>query len=84
MYYFYLLKSEKTGNAYYGITNDLQKRFYQHNHGLNQSTKPYAPYELVYYEAYRSKALAEDREKKMKAHGKGLSELKKRVAFDND
>ena len=82
MYYFYVLKSRKTNKAYYGITNDLKKRFYQHNHGESLATKPYAPWDLIYYEAYRSKALAEDREKKMKYHGKGLSELKKRIAFD--
>ena len=84
MYYFYILKSQKTGKAYYGTTNDLKKRFYQHNNGYNIATKAYIPWDLVYYEAYRSKALAEDREKKMKAHGKGLSELKKRIAFDDD
>ena len=81
MYYFYLLKSQKTGNAYYGITNDLVKRFYQHNNGLSPATKPYSPWELVYYEAYKSKVLAEDRERKIKAHGKGLSELKRRIDF---
>jgi len=83
MYYFYLLKSEKTGNAYYGHTNNLKKRFYQHNNGENQTTKYGIPWKLVYYEAYLSKDLAKQREYRVKAHGKGLFDIKKRASFDD-
>ena len=79
MYYFYVLNNK----AYFGITDDLQKRFYQHNKGLNRSTKPYVPWNLIYYEAYLSKPLAEQREKMVKYRGKAMSELKKRIGFDD-
>jgi len=83
MYYFYVLKSEKTNKAYYGITSDLQKRFYQHNNGLSRATKPDIPWKLVYYEAFLSKPLAEEREKMIKYKGKAMAELKKRIGFGN-
>ena len=83
MYYFYVLKSQITNKAYYGITDDLKKRFYRHNKGLNKATRPDVPWDLVYYEAYMSKQLAESREKMIKHRGKAMSELKKRIGFDN-
>lgn len=51
MYYTYLLQSDKNGRLYTGSTNDLQKRFNQHNTGKSTYTKKYAPYTLIYYEA---------------------------------
>lgn len=83
MYYLYLLRSTKELSQFYiGHTNDLRKRLSQHNEGKSFHTKKYMPWELVYYEAYSSLALAKNREAKLKNHGKGLSELKKRVIQD--
>ena len=81
MHYVYLLKSVKSGKSYIGQTDDLQKRFYQHNNGQNLSTKSDAPWELVAYEAYKSKALAMERERMLKRYGKGYSDWKKRAGF---
>ena len=81
MYYVYLLKSKKTGSFYIGSTADLKQRFYKHNHGLNISTKAGMPWELVYYEAFPSKALALERERRLKRYGRGLVELKSRLGF---
>lgn len=81
MYYMYLLRSEKTGEFYIGTTGDLKKRFYQHNESQNTSTKYGAPWVLIYYEAFPTKALALERERKLKRYGKGLAELKKRLGF---
>jgi putative endonuclease len=81
MYYVYLLRSQKTGKFYVGSTSDLQRRFYQHNEGLNTSTKSDRPWNLVYYEAFPAKALALGRERNLKRYGKGLVELKKRLGF---
>ena len=64
---------------YIGSTNDLHKRLREHNNGKSRSTKRYIPWELVYYEAYISEVDAREREKKLKHHGKGLAELKKRI-----
>ena len=51
MHFVYILKSEKNGRLYIGCTNDLRKRLRKHNSGLVRSTKPYLPWEIVYYEA---------------------------------
>jgi putative endonuclease len=57
----------------------LRSRFDKHNKGKNASTKSGIPWELIYYEAYQTKDLALKREIKLKAHGKGFAELKKRI-----
>jgi predicted GIY-YIG superfamily endonuclease len=57
----------------------LKQRFTAHNAGESLHTKRYVPWELVYYEAYISRKLARNREAKLKHHGKGFSELKKRI-----
>ena len=79
MYYFYILQSKKNGEIYTGSTNDLRKRVSEHNNEKSKSTKRYAPWELIYYEAYKAEDDARIREKKLKYHGKGLAELKKRI-----
>ena len=45
------------------------------------STKSFAPFKLVYYEAYRSKQDALLRESKLKHHGSVIGHLKKRVRY---
>jgi putative endonuclease len=81
MYYVYLLRSEKTDKFYIGYSSDLRKRLQQHNSAQNISTKFGVPWELVYYEAFQTKASAMERERKLKRYGKGLVELKKRLGF---
>lgn len=79
MHYVYLLKSLNSDFIYVGSTQDLKKRFEQHNKKTEISTKTHAPYKLVYYEAYQSKKDALIREKKLKHHGSVIGHLKKRV-----
>jgi putative endonuclease len=81
MHYVYLLKSIKKKFLYVGSTDDLRKRFQQHNARQEFATKAYAPFKLVYYEAYRSKRDALDRERKLKHHGSVIGHLKRRVKF---
>ena len=64
---------------YTGSTDNLRRRMLEHNNGKSRSTKRYMPWELIYYEAYRSEIDAREREKRLKHHGKGLAELKKRI-----
>jgi len=82
MYYFYLLQSIKKPNEIYtGSTNNLRLRLAEHNQGKVFSTKRYAPWRLVYYEAYLSEKDARIREQKFKRHGKRNIELKKRLKY---
>jgi putative endonuclease len=84
MYYVYLLYSEETRKWYLGSTNDLRKRLHQHNAGLSRSTLSGMPWRLVYYEAFSNDHAARIREQKLKAHGKGLAELKKRITLADE
>ncbi len=79
MHYVYLIKSVNSNFIYIGNTNDLRKRFEQHNAGRELSTKAYAPFKLVYYEAYAHKNDALERERKLKHHGSVIGHLKKRL-----
>jgi len=46
MFYMYILK-DKNGELYIGSTNDLKKRFSEHNAGKVTSTKYKRPLKLV-------------------------------------
>ena len=81
MYYVYILQSIKTKKLYYGYTNDLKRRFQEHNDGKNFSTTPYRPFRLVYYEAYADIRDAQIREKQLKKFGQGIYRLKERLKF---
>lgn len=68
MYYAYVLKSKVNGDIYIGYTDNLQRRFAEHNNGNTKYTKQYRPWILIYYEAYRIKGDATKREKELKLH----------------
>ena len=79
MYYVYILKSKIDDSFYTGSTNNLKRRFYEHNSGLVFSTKIRKPFELIYYEAYRDDKDARKREKNLKLKSKAFTQLKKRI-----
>ncbi|HMR73355.1 MAG TPA: GIY-YIG nuclease family protein [Candidatus Saccharibacteria bacterium] len=64
MFYVYVLKSGT--HRYVGSTNNLKRRFEEHNAGQNMSTKAYLPWEIIFYEAYISQEDALRREKYLK------------------
>lgn len=66
MYYVYVLKSLKDSNGYIGSTDNLRRRFAEHQKGQVPSTKPRRPFELVYYEAYKNELDARLRESSLK------------------
>ena len=47
MWYVYVIQSKKDNSLYTGFTNDLKRRFGEHNAGKNISTKHKTPFELV-------------------------------------
>lgn len=79
MYYTYLLKSERDNSFYIGSTNDLKKRFIEHNKGKSVYTSKKLPWILLYYEAYTTRSLAIKREKQLKRYAKSFAMLKKRL-----
>jgi putative endonuclease len=76
-FYVYLLES-KTGKLYIGYTHDLIRRVKEHNLGLNQSTKAFKPWSLIYYEACINEEDAKRREKYLKS-SQGGRLLKRRI-----
>lgn len=78
MHYVYVLISTKDGKFYTGCTEDLRKRFREHNDGKVTSTKGRGPFELIYYEASLDTTDAFAREKYLKS-GMGKRYLKNRL-----
>jgi putative endonuclease len=66
-YYVYILTNKRNTVLYTGVTNDLQRRVYQHREKLVEGfTKKYNIYKLVYYEETGSIEAAILREKQIK------------------
>ena len=76
MYYVYILRSQKNEKLYIGCTSDWKRRIKEHNNGKSLATKPFRPYELIYYEAFLNKRDAKAREKYLKS-GWGWRSIKK-------
>jgi len=66
-----VLKNEKTKELYYGYTDNLNRRITEHNQKQN--------WELIYYEAYKSKLDALNRERRLKHYAQALTALKGRL-----
>jgi len=77
-HYVYVLESQKDGNRYIGLTDDLRKRVSEHNSGKSFATRPRRPLQLIYYEACLSEVDARRREHYFKVTG-GRRFLAKRL-----
>ncbi|MEK7074352.1 MAG: GIY-YIG nuclease family protein [Patescibacteria group bacterium] len=67
VYYVYILASKRNGTLYVGVTNDLERRVYEHQQNLVEGfTKKYGVYHLVYHEATNDVHAAMQREKQLK------------------
>ena len=73
MYYVYVLKKQDSKLLYFGYTEDLRERMQSHRYDRRKD------YELVYYEAFKSREDAQKREKDLKMYGAGRGHLKKRI-----
>jgi len=73
MHYVYVLKGKKA-DFYIGYTNDLERRFLEHQKEDNYYWK------LIYYEAYSSEKPARGRERRLKYYGSAWRALKARIS----
>ena len=78
MFYVYILQTEYNDELYVGCTNNLQKRFQEHNSGKVKSTKAKLPYKLIHYEAFINKEDSFQREQFLKT-GWGKRFIKKNL-----
>ena len=58
------------------MTQNIEKRINQHNKGYEKTTKPYAPFKLIYFEECEDRQTCRIREKYWKS-GSGKERLKK-------
>ncbi len=66
--YWVYIMTNRTGTLYVGVTNNLQRRVYEHvNHLIPGFTSRYAIDRLVYAEEINEVAAAIEREKQIKA-----------------
>lgn len=71
VYYIYIMASA-TGTLYIGVTNDLQRRVFEHKQdAIEGFTKKYSCHKLVYYEQYSDVEDAISREKQLKKWRRG-------------
>ena len=80
MWYTYVLESLKNGHKYVGYTDDLRRRFKQHNSGFfkDSYTNKAGPWKLIYYESYLDKHDATEAEMFYKS-GYGREILKGKI-----
>lgn len=69
MYFVYILRSQKDGKHYTGITNNIEKRLQAHNKGdhATPSTLKRGPFKLVYVEIVNDRKEARRLEKYFKS-----------------
>jgi len=75
MFFVYAIKSSNRNYIYVGITNNIERRFNEHQTGLNKTTAPYKPFILFYNENFPTRIEARTREKYLKS-GVGKEFLK--------
>ena len=63
----YVIRSEKDGRFYVGMTENIQRRLKEHNSGRTRSTKGYRPWRVVFTEEYPNRTEARKREKYLKS-----------------
>lgn len=66
MFYVYILQSLKDKGLYIGCTNNLKRRYNEHNYGDSPATKPRVPFKLIHYEAFVSEKDAYETERYLK------------------
>ncbi|OHB96066.1 MAG: hypothetical protein A2Z58_08940 [Planctomycetes bacterium RIFCSPHIGHO2_12_42_15] len=66
-YFVYILASQRNGTLYIGVTNNLERRVYEHKNNIVKGfTSKYSVHQLVYYEETNDIYSALQREKQLK------------------
>ena len=80
MYFVYILTNKTNKVLYTGVTNNLERRLYEHkNHLVDGFSSKYNTTKLVYYEISESVESAIAREKQIKAYRRD-----KKIALINE
>ena len=77
MFFVYVIRSEKDGRFYVGMSENVEKRILQHNKGMTFSTKGFRPWKLFLFEKFETRDEARKREVYLKSgSGKELTKEK--------
>jgi putative endonuclease len=63
MHYVYILLNKAKTRTYTGVTDDVNKRLYEHNAGNVRSSSSYRPYEVIHTESFETLCEARQKEK---------------------
>ncbi len=63
----YAISSLTKSYIYVGLSTQLDKRVDRHNKGQNKTTKPYAPFKLIYSKEFSNRKEARAYEKYLKS-----------------
>jgi putative endonuclease len=55
VYFTYIIESEKTGNWYYGHSDNLERRLHEHNSGQTKSTRGKGSWRLIFKRPFTMK-----------------------------
>lgn len=66
-WYVYILRSQRDGRFYTGVTTDVSRRLEQHNAGKVKATRYMRPFTVVYVEPHVDSTEAKKREYYIKA-----------------
>ncbi len=78
MFTVYCIKSIDRNYIYVGLTNNIERRFKEHQNGQNKTTAPYRPFELIHQENFPTRPEARKREIYLKS-GIGKEFLKQLI-----
>lgn len=67
LFFTYILKSLGYNKFYIGQTDNLSRRLKEHNSGNSIYTKRYKSWKVVYYEVFKTKEEAVERERYLKS-----------------
>lgn len=87
VYWVYILASRRNGTLYVGVTNNLQRRLWQHKQRTADSfTTRYAIDRLVYFEDFRdvTNAIAREKQLKDRSRAKKIALIEKENPQWND
>jgi len=66
-YHVYILKSINVQKTYVGMTQNIERRFKEHNAGQTSSTKAFTPWIILFAESFETRGEARNKEKYLKS-----------------
>jgi putative endonuclease len=66
MFFAYVIKSINHNFYYKGHCENLEKRLTEHNSGMTKSIRPYIPFQIIYFQEFKTREEAINKEKYFK------------------